>query len=369
MCEQPLLYVTRPSVPLLAEFAEAVRPALEQRRLTNGGPINHHLRLRLSEILRVPNLALVANGTLALEVGAKAIGLQNKVITTPFSFPATINALLWIGLKPVFADIDETYLTLDPGRVEAILNEDVSGLLGVHVYGNPCDVTAFDVLQEKYNLRILYDGAHCFGTSYNGFPLPHFGDATTLSFHATKLYNTAEGGAVCSRTADIHRRVELMSNFGIESEDNIAEIGINAKMSEIHAAFGLANLHAYANELTQRREVVSTYVDAFDGVTGIEIVPTRPGTSERLQYFVIRISRGRRDYVFNILREGGIFARRYFFPLLCDLEPVRRLVGRNIGPFPNAQRAATEVLALPLSGTMRRSDALRVVAATKRALA
>ncbi len=354
------LYITSPSVPTEAELSALLRTALESRRLSNAGPLNHQLKLRLSEMLKVPHLALTSNGTAAIEVVARALEFHGKVITTPFTFPATAAALIWTGATPVFVDVEEDFLTIDPNAVEQAMDESVSGILGVHVYGNPCDVVRLDAISKKHRIRLAYDGAHAFGTTYDNVDISRYGDATTFSFHATKIFTTAEGGAICVNSPELHRKIELLSNFGIESEDSVADIGINAKMSEIHAAFGLANLLHYHDDLEQRREIRKCYDEAFANLKGISTLGDRPGISNRLQYYVIRVRDGKRDSVQSDLKSSGVFARRYFYPLLSDIKAYRQVCPSASNPFPNATRAAAEVLALPLSASMKKEDALRV---------
>jgi len=359
------LYVTTPSVPTEAELTALLRTALESRRLSNAGPLNHQLKLRLSEMIKVPHLSLTSNGTAAIEVVARALEFRGKVITTPFTFPATAAALIWTGVTPVFVDVEEDFLTIDPDAVERAIEDTVSGILGVHVYGNPCDVVRLDAISKKHGIPLAYDGAHAFGSTYNNIDVSRYGDATTFSFHATKIFTTAEGGAICVNSPELHRKIELLSNFGIESEDSVVDIGINAKMSEIHAAFGLANLLHYHDDLERRREIRNCYDDALANVKGLSILGDRPGISDRLQYYVIRVRDGKRDSVQRALKSCGVFARRYFYPLLSDIKAYRQVCPSASNSFPNAARAAAEVLALPLSASMKKEDAFRVASIIK----
>jgi dTDP-4-amino-4,6-dideoxygalactose transaminase len=348
----------------MAEYIELLTIAFKNRRLTNGASLVSTLQLRLAEILRAPHVSLVSNGTVAIEIAARALGMSGKVITTPFTFPATLSALLWIGLEPVLVDIEDEFLTIDPDRIEECITKDVSGIVGVHVYGNPCDVPRIASIARKRGIPVLYDGAHVFDATYDGEPIVNAGDATTLSFHATKYFNTAEGGAVVASNPATAERVANLKNFGIRAEDQIVDIGINGKMSELNAALGLANLNSLHAEKMQRQSVIDTYNDVLQGHDGISVLPTRAGTSERFQYFTIRLpgngKLSRRDRVYNSLREKGIFARRYFWPLLTEVPALRSRLMQDSLSFPVAERAAAEVLVLPLHGGVSTDDAARI---------
>jgi dTDP-4-amino-4,6-dideoxygalactose transaminase len=354
------IYVARPIVPDEKTFAELASAVFRSRRLANNGPMVNMLALRLAEMLQVPNVLLVANGTLAIEIAARALNFSGTVITTPFTFPATLTALLWMNVELILVDIEEDYLTIDPNSIESAIRDDHTGILGVHVYGNACDIEHIRRIGEKYSLPVLYDGAHVFDGVLDGDPIVRAGDATTLSFHATKIFNTAEGGAIVTRRDDVARRVGLLRNFGIESEDRIVEIGINAKMSEIHAALGLANLDAFRTERNQRTAIADIYLNAFERQPKIKPIPQRPSTINPLQYFAVRIKgneSGLRDRVYAKLRTSGIFARRYFYPLLSEVPAIRARLRQNDLNFPRAAEAAQEVLVLPMHGGMDVADA------------
>jgi dTDP-4-amino-4,6-dideoxy-D-glucose transaminase len=358
------IYVARPIVPDLTEYTELLAIAFKNRRLTNGAALVSTLQLRLAEILRAPHVALLSNGTVAIEIAARALGMSGKVITTPFTFPATLSALLWIGLEPVLVDIEDEFLTIDPDRIEESITKDVSGIVGVHVYGNPCDLQRINSIARKRGIPVLYDGAHVFDATHDGEAIVNAGDATTLSFHATKYFNTAEGGAIVSSSPATAERVANLRNFGIKAEDQIVDVGINGKMSELNAALGLANLSSLHAEKMQRQSVIDTYNDVLQGQDGLRVLSTRPGTSERFQYYTIRIpgdgKQSRRDRVYNSLREKGIFARRYFWPLLSDVPALRSRLSQSSFSFPVAERAAAEVLVLPLHGGVSIDDAARI---------
>jgi dTDP-4-amino-4,6-dideoxy-D-glucose transaminase len=365
-------YVARPIVPEMDVFLEWLKVPFSTRRLTNGSAMVSMLQLRLAELLGCPHLSLVSNGTVAIELAARALNMRRKIITTPFTFPATVNALLWIGIEPVFVDIEDDYLTLDPSGIEAALTPEITGIVGVHVYGNPCDMAAIGRVSEKAGIPVLYDGAHAFDGSYRGESIVLGGDATTLSFHATKIFNTAEGGAVATRRADVNERISLLRNHGIASEDNIVDVGINAKMSELNAAFGLATLDALLDERTRRQLVVSIYTEILQDHELIRIVPRRPQSVSAEQYFAIRLvgsSKTRlRDVVYERLRARGIHARRYFYPLLSEVPAIRAQTTQRSFDLPNATRAASEVLVLPLHGGIGRDDAAMIANAVIEAI-
>ncbi|WP_262266296.1 MULTISPECIES: DegT/DnrJ/EryC1/StrS family aminotransferase [Microvirga] len=366
------IYVARPIVPSVDEFLSYLRPALENRRLSNGGPNCHNLEHRLSEILRTPHVSLMSNGTIAIEIAAKALNFRNRIITTPFTFAATVSALIWIGLDPVLVDVEEDYLTIDPNAVKEHLDSNVGGILGVHVYGCPCNVDALDDLAKAASIPILYDGAHVFESTFNGRPIVGYGDATTMSFHPTKQFNTGEGGAIVTNSYEVHAKVGLLKNFGIESEDLISEVGTNGKMSELNAAFGLSNLSAVFEERAKRTEIAAIYTDCLVEHPKIKIVPQRPGTLGAPSYFAVRLPVENgirlRDKAYLALRELGIFTRKYFYPLLCDVPSYRMHMTQKEFKLPNARRAAEEVLTLPLHGGITNEAAVYIAQSLKASL-
>jgi dTDP-4-amino-4,6-dideoxygalactose transaminase len=297
---------------------------------------------------------------MALQLAAKSLDMNGKVLCTPFTFVATLTSLLWVGVQPVLVDIEDEYLTIDPDALEGAVSDDITGIVGVHVYGNPCDVNRIDGISKKHGIPVLYDAAHVFDATLDGTSILGFGDASATSFHATKLFNTCEGGAIIANRAETSARISRNKNFGIVAEDKIEDIGINAKMSELNAAFGLAVLERMNGEKSARRQIVAAYNKAFKGHDKIRVVGNRPGLNERLQYYVIRIPNGARDAVYIRLREKGIYARRYFSPLLSGVPAVCDLLDNPAKRFPVAERAAKEVLALPLHSGLTMDDAVRI---------
>jgi dTDP-4-amino-4,6-dideoxygalactose transaminase len=360
---QPV-YVTRPLLPPLQEYARQLEAVWESGWLTNGGPQHNALEQELSRFLGAPHLSLFNNGTVALIVACQALRLAGEVITTPFTFPATPHVLTWNGITPVFADIDGDTLDLDPGRIEPLITARTSGILGVHVYGTPCDVQGIDALARTYGLRVVYDGAHAFGTTVGDTPIGHYGDATMFSFHATKLFHTAEGGALVVRDPDLKRRVDLLKNFGIKNEDEVALPGINGKMSELQAALGRVLLGHVDAEHARRGRVARIYRARLAGVAGLRFVDLPDGVRDSRQYLILRVNAARagcdRDRLQARLKRFNIVTRRYFVPLCSEYHCYRQLPSARPENLPVAHRVAGEVLSLPYHGGLTDDDVHRI---------
>ncbi len=356
------VYVTRPLLPPLAAYVSLIEGVWQRQQLTNKGPLHDELEEALRHRLQARHLSLVANGTLAILLACRAMELSGDVITTPFTSPATVNAIHWAGLTPVFADVHPLDLTLDPEKVELAITPATSAILGVHVYGHPCDVHALQCIADRHGLRILYDGAHTFGTTVHGEPLVNFGDATALSFHATKLFNTAEGGAAVFRDRRLKDQFDLLRVFGFRDETTVVVPGLNAKMSEVAAALGLANLTVIDKEIAGRAAVAAVYRQRLAGLGGLSFVhPTN--ASESLFYFMVRIDETAalsRDGLCERLKDFNVFARRYFYPLCSEIPAYSGLKSSSRGNLPAAWRASREVLALPLYSTLGCDGANRV---------
>jgi dTDP-4-amino-4,6-dideoxygalactose transaminase len=344
----------------LSQYLQLLSEIWDAHWLTNGGDKSLALEAALREYLGVPNLSVFTNGTLALMIALRALDITGEVITTPFTFPATPHSLLWSQLTPVFADIEESTLTLDPEKVEALITPRTSAILGVHVYGMPCQVNELALLAKRYGLRLIYDGAHAFGTNLSGTPIGLFGDATMFSFHATKLFHTAEGGGLAVRDPQLQQRINLMRNFGIESEDMVDSVGINAKMTELQAAVGLVNLRLVDAERERRASIRARYrlrIEAIPGLTLFEI-PATVHNSE--QFLIVRVaprgSQSRRDKVQADLREFNIITRRYFYPLCSTFPCYSSLPSSDPKALPIAHLVSEEVLALPLYGALADDD-------------
>lgn len=363
--EQPI-YVTRPMLPELAVFTKHLEAIWQSAVLSNGGSQHMELEKRLHAHLGDGHIALFNNGTNALMTAVKALDLSGEVITTPFTFAATPHVLAWQGIRPVFADIEEHSMTLDPARIEAAITERTTGILAVHVYGNPCDVEAIERIARRYHLKVLYDGAHAFGTRVNGRPIASYGDATMFSFHATKLFHTAEGGAVVTNDEVLKRRMELLKNFGIADEVTVKAVGINSKMNEIQAALGLCLIDEIAIEKSNRLALAETYRNHLRGIPGITISRALELDTDSLQYYCLRIDRSiagiSRDHVYDELKKYNIFARRYFYPLCSQYEPYRDFVDSGIDNLPVANRVGDQVLCLPFYGHLGTANAQRICA-------
>lgn len=358
------IYVTRPLFPELSDFQHVLNGIWERRWLTNKGKLHDELESEIAARLRAANLSLVSNGTAGLMLASRALELQGEAITTPLTSPATVNALTWCGLKPVFADIDPETLTLDPAAVEKAIGHDTSVIVGVHLYGQPCDVEALGAIARSKNLRMIYDCAHAFGTEISGRPIADFGDASVFSFHATKLFNTAEGGAVASPSPETKRKVDLLRTLGIQDEVTVALPGINARMNELEAGFGLANLKKLDAEWKARAELANIYRERLSEIRGLQCLELPANVRHSHHYFVIRVDNAQssiaRDELYEQLKSFNIFTRRYFFPLCSDFPFYRSLPSSNPGNLPNARKAAEEVLCLPFYGTLGGDAANRI---------
>ena len=350
------VYVTRPLLPSLPTLMRRLEAVWSAQWLTNGGPQHVELESVLRAYLDVPELSLFNNGTIALLAALRALDLTGEVVTTPFTFPATPHALAWLGLTPVFADIDPVRLTLSPEAVERALTPRTTAILGVHVYGVPCDVDGLQQIADRHGLRLVYDAAHAFGTRVRGTSIGRFGDLSMFSFHATKLFHTAEGGAVALRDPSLRLRIDRLKNFGIADQETVELPGINGKMSELQAALGLAVLDCVPQELIRRRAVLDAYRTRLGGVAGITFMPPLAPEDNSFQYCAIRIDEatfGRsRDSVQEELKKFNVFTRKYFYPLCSDYPCYRDLPSAHPSRLPVAARAVREVLCLPIYGAL-----------------
>jgi len=350
------IYVTRPLLPPLPALQARLADVWAAQWLTNGGSQHEQLERAIGDYLGVPHVSLFNNGTIALLTAVRALGLSGEVITTPFTFPATPHALSWSGITPVFGDIDPATLTLDPGGVEALITPRTTGILAVHVYGMPCDVTALQAIADRHGLKVVYDAAHAFGTTIQGTGVGAFGDATMFSFHATKLFHTAEGGALTCPGAERKATFDHLKNFGILNQEEVDVVGINGKMNEVQAALGLAVLECVAGEVARRRELIARYRARLAGVPGLGLMPELPGVESSCQYFVVRIDPAgfgcSRDAVFERLKTYNVFTRKYFYPLCSDYPCYRALPSAASGRLPVARAVVEQVLCLPLYGAL-----------------
>jgi len=358
------IYVTRPYLPPLAEFLPMLERIWESRVLTNNGPFHIELEERLQALFEAEHISLVGNGTLALSLAIEAAGLEGEVITTPYSFVATSHAVKMAGLEPVFVDIRPSDLNLDPDMIEAAITSRTSAILAVHVYGNPCDVEAIEAIAKRYDLKVIYDAAHAFGVRYKGHSLLARGDFATLSFHATKAFNTFEGGAVVSASEVGKRIVDSHRNFGIADEVTVTDVGGNAKMSEFNAALGLLQLDHFEYARKSRSKVDARYRDYLTQVNGIECLAIAQDVEPNFSYFPILVTERyplARDELYEKLKARGIFSRRYFYPLLSSLPMYRDMKSSTASYLRTATRAAAQILCLPIYPGLSQNDQLRII--------
>ena len=359
------IYVTQPSLAPLEEFVASLEEIWKNKVLTNGGPFHQQFEQALCEYLGVKHLSLFANGTLGLVTALQALDISGEVITTPYSFVATAHSLLWNGIKPVFVDIDPHTLNLDPARIEAAITPQTTAIMPVHCYGHPCDTAAIQRVADKYKLKVIYDAAHAFGIRVGGESLLACGDLSVLSFHATKTFNTFEGGAIICRDAETKLRIDQLKNFGFVDETTVVAPGINGKMSEINAAFGLLQLKHIDAALTRRREIAAHYCRLLSGVRGIRLLPTCANGAANHTYFPLLVEPDfplSRDALFTLFRQRSIFVRRYFYPLISDFPMYRGLPSALADNLPIARAAADSVLCLPIYPALADADVERIAA-------
>lgn len=345
-------FVTQPLLPPLEEFIPYLQKIWDSKQLTNNGPFHNELELELAKYLGVEHISLFTNATLALVTALQALRMTGEVITTPYSFVATSHALDWNGIKPVFVDIDPVSLNLDPKKIEAAITPQTTGILPVHVYGVPCAVDEIERIADTYGLKVLYDAAHTFGMRLKGGrSVLEYGDMSVLSFHATKVYNTFEGGAIVCRDAKTKHRIDYLKNFGFADETTVIGPGINGKMNEVQAAFGLLQLQYIDAALAQRAQVDTRYRAALSDVPGIRLHPIPEGIRYNYPYFPIFIEDDfpiSRDALYQRFRDSDIYARRYFYPLISEFPVYRGLPSSLHGNLPIALDTSHRVLCLPI---------------------
>lgn len=363
---QKPITVTSPLLPPLEEFTELLQDIWQRKWLTNNGHYHKLLEEALADYLGVPYLSLFTNGTLPLITALQALNLTHgEVITTPYSFVATTHALIWNGLTPVFADVDPVWGNLDPAAVEACITERTVAIMPVHVYGTPCDTAALQHIADKHGLKIIYDAAHAFGVKQNGNSVLQAGDMSTLSFHATKVYNTVEGGALVCHSAEMKRHIDQLRNFGFTGETEVEAAGINSKMDEIRASYGLLNLRQVDAAIAARKGIAESYRAALAHVPGIRCLHDIPGVQHNYAYFPIYIDAaayGRtRDELYFSLREHGIFARRYFYPVIPDFSIYANSLSAKAAHIPHARALAASVICLPMYTELSGQEMTRII--------
>ena len=344
------ILVTRSSMPSVDEYIEEIRPIWDSHWLTNMGPEHKNLQAELQQYMGVENVELLTNGHMALELSLQAMNLQGEVITTPFTFASTTHAIVRNGLEPVFCDIDPVTYTMDVTKLERLITDRTCAIVPVHVYGNVCNIEEIERLAHKYELKVLYDAAHTFGETYKGQGIGNFGDASCFSFHATKVFNTIEGGAVCYKDPELGRKLYELKNFGIHGPEEVDAVGANAKMNEFCAAMGLCNLRHVDEEIAKRKAVVERYREHLSGVDGLQLNVEQPEVKSNYAYFPVvfdeKLFGSSRNEVFDALAKNGIGARKYFYPLTNTFACFHKKY--DVDETPVAQRIAKRVLTLPL---------------------
>lgn len=356
------IQVTCSSMPPIEEYIDEIKELWDSHWLTNMGVKHNSFQSELKKYLDVENVELLTNGHMALELSMQAAELTGEVITTPFTFASTTHAIVRNGLTPVFCDIDPDDFTIDVNKIEALITEKTSAIVPVHVYGNVCDVEEIDRIAKKYNLKVIYDAAHCFGVKYKNVGIGNFGDASCFSFHATKVFNSVEGGAVCFKNANFGQALYFLKNFGITGLETVDGIGANAKMNEFCAAMGLCNLRHINEEIAKRKRVYEQYIQNLKDVKGIRLNYVKADTEPNYSYFPIivdeKIFGAGRDSVFGALKENGVMARKYFYPLTNTFNCFHGRFDPALTP--NALYISKRVLTLPMYADLELSDVDRI---------
>lgn len=362
--------VTSPLLPPLEEFIPYLEKIWDNKWITNNGQFHQELEKKLCEYLGVKYLSVFTNGTIPLITALQALRITGEVITTPYSFVATTHALWWNGIKPVFVDIDPKTLTIDPNKIERAITPKTTAIMPVHVYGYPCNIDAIQEIADKYGLKVIYDAAHAFGVKINGESILKHGDIATLSFHATKTYNTVEGGALICRDEKTKQRIDYLKNFGFAGETTVIAPGINGKMDEIRAAYGLVNLKHVDAAIDYRQKVAQAYRKGLKDIEGISFLDDMEGVRHNYSYFPIFIDEKKygmtRDELYFKMRENNILGRRYFYPLISDFSTYRGLESASPTNLPVANKIANQVICLPIYHTLRMEDVQRIIDIIKR---
>ena len=362
---QNKITVTSPLLPDLEDFNKLLKEIWESKWITNNGSFHQQLEKALAEYLKVPYVSLFTNGTLPLITALQALRITGEVITTPYSFVATTHSLWWNNIKPVFVDIDWETGCIDPNKIEAAITPRTTAIMPVHVYGKPCNVDAIQAIADKYGLKVIYDAAHAFGVEVNGESILNAGDMSTLSFHATKVYNTIEGGAMVMHDEQTKKRIDYLKNFGFAGETEVVGPGINSKMDEIRSAYGLLNLRQVDAAIEARHQVAIRYREALRDVEGITFWDDLPGVKHNYSYFPIFVDAEKygmtRDELYFKMKSQGILGRRYFYPLISEFSTYRGLPSAAPENLPVAHKMADEVICLPMHHALSEEDVERII--------
>ncbi len=359
------IFVTRPDLPPLDEFYDSLKLIWESKILTNNGPFHQQFEEELSKYLGIKYISVFSNGTLALITALQALKITGEVITTPFSFVATTHSLWWNNIKPVFSDIEPKFFNLDPDKVEAAITPQTTAIMPVHVYGNPCDLDKFQKVADTYGLKLIYDAAHAFGVTMNGNSVLNFGDLSILSFHATKAFNTIEGGAIVCHDEKMKTRIDFLKNFGFADETTVIAPGINAKMNEIQSCYGLLQLKRVEAYFSKRRNIAMLYRDLLKGIPGIKYLEDIPDVKHTYSYFPILVDKENfglsRDELYEKLKTKNIFARRYFYPLISQFPTYRGLNSAHPNNLPVATKIAEQIICLPIYPDLENKEVENIV--------
>ena len=365
MLSKERITVTSPLLPNLDEFQDSLKDIWDSKWITNNGSFHKRLEAALCEYLKVPFISLFTNGTLPLLTALQALRVTGEVITTPYSFVATTHAIWWNGCKPIFVDIDPSTCGIDPDRIEAAITPRTTAIMPVHCYGMPCNTERIQAIADKYGLKVIYDAAHAFGVEVNGKSVLNQGDLATLSFHATKVYNTLEGGALVMHDVETKKRIDYLKNFGFAGETEVVAPGINSKMDEVRAAYGLLNLKQVDEAIEKRHQVAIRYREALRNVKGVRFFDDMTGVRHNYSYFPVIINAEEfgmtRDELYFKMQEKGVFGRRYFYPLISTFSTYCGLPSATPENLPVATRIANEVICLPMHHGLTETDADRVL--------
>ena len=365
-----MIHVTRPVFPTIEEVTDKLRDIWAAKWLTNNGPQHTMLEQELKAFLKVPYLSLFNNGTIALMVACQSLRLSGQVITTPFTFAATPHVLSWNNIEPIFCDVDEETMNIDADKIESMITPKTTAILPVHVFGIPCDVEKIQEVADRYGLRVVYDAAHTFGVEIGGRGIGTFGDISMLSFHATKLYHTVEGGALVMHDENTKQRIDLLKNFGIKNEEEVVMPGINGKLDEVRAAIGRIMLSYVEDERLKRKRLHEVYNEELAEVEGLKLMPkVADDVKLNYQYYVVRIEEevfGRsRDYVYEAFKNFNVYTRKYFHPLCSEFTCYRQLSSASPANLPVANTIAKQVLSLPMYGELTEDDVRKICAILK----
>lgn len=363
--DNKIITVTSPLLPDLDEFNAMLKDIWASKWITNNGSFHKQLEKELAAYLKVPYISLFTNGTLPLITALQGLRITGEVITTPYSFVATTHSLWWNGIKPVFVDIDPATGNIDPDRIEAAITPKTTAIMPVHVYGKPCNTKRIKEIADTYGLKVIYDAAHAFGVEVDGESVLNAGDMATLSFHATKVYNTVEGGALVMHDAETKKRIDYLKNFGFANEVTVVGPGINSKMDEVRSAYGLLNLRQVDAAIEARRQVAIKYREALRPVEGITFFDDMPGVKHNYSYFPIFVDAEKygmtRDELYFKMKERNVLGRRYFYPLISEFSTYRGLESARPENLPNAHRMAETVICLPMHHSLSDEDLNRVI--------